>query len=115
MSYPVDVGANTIVLDESDPNIIYAGTDIGVWRSLNGGCRAPRQRDRALLLRQELGELRRTGHARLDRNTPLRVQRTIRERRQLGGVEVSMERESHAIQDPPPAALFPPARADARE
>src|SRR5205085_9287625 len=35
MSYPVDVGANTIVLDESDPNIIYAGTDIGVWRSLN--------------------------------------------------------------------------------
>ncbi|HEY2952837.1 MAG TPA: immunoglobulin domain-containing protein, partial [Verrucomicrobiae bacterium] len=37
LSYPVDVSANTIVLDGEDPNIVYVGTDIGIWKSANGG------------------------------------------------------------------------------
>jgi hypothetical protein len=37
VSPPVNIPHNTIVLDPSDPNIVYVGTDLGVWNSANGG------------------------------------------------------------------------------
>jgi len=37
VSTPVDIPHNTIVLDPSNPNVVYVGTDIGVWRSMNAG------------------------------------------------------------------------------
>jgi photosystem II stability/assembly factor-like uncharacterized protein len=37
VSPPVNLPANTIVLDPSDPNIVYVGTDLGVWKSTDGG------------------------------------------------------------------------------
>jgi hypothetical protein len=32
---PVDIPFNAIVLDPSNPNILYVGTDIGIWKSTN--------------------------------------------------------------------------------
>jgi hypothetical protein len=37
VSPPVNIPHNTIVLDPSDPTIVYIGTDLGVWMSTNGG------------------------------------------------------------------------------
>src|SRR5262249_25073593 len=37
VSPPVNIPHNTIVLDPSDPTIVYVGTDLGVWKSRNGG------------------------------------------------------------------------------
>ncbi|PWU19209.1 MAG: hypothetical protein C5B50_07100 [Verrucomicrobia bacterium] len=37
VSPPADIPHNTVVLDPSNPNNIYIGTDIGIWRSSNGG------------------------------------------------------------------------------
>jgi hypothetical protein len=37
VSPPVNIPHNTIVLDPSDPTIVYVGTDLGVWTSTNGG------------------------------------------------------------------------------
>jgi photosystem II stability/assembly factor-like uncharacterized protein len=34
---PVDMPHNTVVLDRTDPNIVFVGTDQGIWRSPNGG------------------------------------------------------------------------------
>jgi hypothetical protein len=34
---PVDIPHNTIVVDPSNPNIVYVGTDLGVWQSPDGG------------------------------------------------------------------------------
>src|SRR6185503_11375232 len=33
----VDIPHNCIVLDSSDPRIVYVGTDIGVWKSTDAG------------------------------------------------------------------------------
>jgi photosystem II stability/assembly factor-like uncharacterized protein len=37
VSPPVDIPFNAIVLDPSNPNTLYVGTDIGIWKSQNGG------------------------------------------------------------------------------
>jgi len=37
VSPPVNIPFNTVALDPFDPDIVYAGTDIGVWRSADGG------------------------------------------------------------------------------
>jgi hypothetical protein len=35
VSPPVDIPHNAILLDPANPNIVYVGTDIGVWKSTN--------------------------------------------------------------------------------
>ena len=52
-------------------------------------CRAPRERDRPLLLGESVGKLRRRSHSRLERDTPLRRERPVRERRQLGDLPIT--------------------------
>ncbi len=37
VSPPVDIPHNTIVVDPFDPNVVWVGTDIGVWRSIDAG------------------------------------------------------------------------------
>src|SRR5439155_26473982 len=37
VSPPVNIPHNTIVLDPADPNIVYVGTDIGIWKSADAG------------------------------------------------------------------------------
>lgn len=37
VSPPVNLPHNTMVLDPFDPNIAYVGTDLGVWKTTNGG------------------------------------------------------------------------------
>ena len=37
ISTPVNIPHNTIAVDPNSPEIIYVGTDIGVWRTANGG------------------------------------------------------------------------------
>ena len=37
MSPPLNLPHNTVVLDPGNPNVVYVGTDRGVWRSLDGG------------------------------------------------------------------------------
>lgn len=37
VSPPVDLPHNAIVVDPSDVSIVWVGTDLGVWRSANGG------------------------------------------------------------------------------
>ncbi len=37
VSPPVDIPHNTIALDPFDPNVVWVGTDIGVWKSIDGG------------------------------------------------------------------------------
>jgi hypothetical protein len=37
VSPPVNLPHNTIVVDPSDPDLVYVGTDLGVWQSSNGG------------------------------------------------------------------------------
>jgi photosystem II stability/assembly factor-like uncharacterized protein len=34
---PVDLPHNTVVVDPSRPNVVYVGTDLGVWRSTDAG------------------------------------------------------------------------------
>ena len=51
---------------------------------LDLGRGAPRERDRALLLGEPVGELRRRRDSRLERGTALRRERPVRERRELG-------------------------------
>jgi len=36
-SPPVNIPHNTIVIDPLDPNTVYVGTDIGVWKTTDGG------------------------------------------------------------------------------
>ncbi|MBI2867289.1 MAG: hypothetical protein HYX97_03005 [Chloroflexi bacterium] len=37
VSPPVNLPHNTIVLDPFDPKIVYVGTDLGIWKSTDGG------------------------------------------------------------------------------
>ena len=37
VSPPVDIPFNAIVLDPSNPNTLYVGTDIGIWKSQDAG------------------------------------------------------------------------------
>jgi len=37
VSYPADISANSIAMDLDDPDILYLGSDIGVWKTVNGG------------------------------------------------------------------------------
>jgi hypothetical protein len=37
VSPPVDIPHNAIAIDPTNPQIIYVGTDVGIWKSTNGG------------------------------------------------------------------------------
>ncbi len=37
VSPPVDLPFNTVAVDPRNPNIVYVGADVGVWRSVNAG------------------------------------------------------------------------------
>jgi len=37
VSPPVNIPHNTIVLDGNDSNVIYVGTDVGIWKTANAG------------------------------------------------------------------------------
>ena len=37
ISTPVDIPHNTIAVDPGNPNVLYIGTDVGVWKSTNAG------------------------------------------------------------------------------
>jgi uncharacterized repeat protein (TIGR01451 family) len=37
VSFPADVPARSIAMDQDDPAILYVGTQIGVWKTSNGG------------------------------------------------------------------------------
>ena len=37
VSPPVNIPHNTVAIDPFDPNIVYVGTDVGVWKSTNAG------------------------------------------------------------------------------
>jgi uncharacterized repeat protein (TIGR01451 family) len=34
---PVNIPHNTVAIDPHDPNVVYVGTDIGVWKTTDGG------------------------------------------------------------------------------
>src|SRR5207244_9178289 len=37
VSPPVNLPHNTLAVDTFNPNIVYVGTDFGIWRSIDGG------------------------------------------------------------------------------
>lgn len=37
ISTPVNIPHNALVLDGANPNVVFVGTDLGIWRSTNGG------------------------------------------------------------------------------
>jgi hypothetical protein len=37
VTYPVNIPANTIVIDPANSNVLYVGTDLGVQRTADGG------------------------------------------------------------------------------
>ena len=87
--------------DETARRPHSAGTSLGLdarpqsRRRLDLGRSASCQRDRALLLRQTVGELRGGGNLLAKSSTALRVERSVGERRQLGDLILVVSPASH--------------------